>query len=329
MFKNILSLIIFNLLLFVIWSCGTMAKEDEVSVPQKISVELPKVIRPKKESNSSQKLLKRSKKSFAYEELKEDVNYLNGLRVDIEVNLLFLDAVIKDIDKKCKDVVLNSSCKIPEDTLEFLFDEELSLRYKKITNETNFYTIGDILTFGEIEFVRRSSSEKYAYNVKMDTSFATNGTSSQTIEWSKNHRQVLSTYHEETNRLSSEIKIDYRKKESGEEQMVVDDGYKSKEDNSSDKFHFDLLKEVDTDETYRLSSNSESIDTDLTKISFNSTGVLSNQGGFLRFKGVAQSEKFAEYEQFDSDGNIIHSSYCYEDFDECRVDDEDSWTTNE
>ncbi len=326
MFKNILSLILFNLLLFVIWSCGTMAKKDDkISVPQKISVELPKVIQPQKESSSSQKLIKRSKKSFAYEELKDDVNYLNGLRIDIEVNLLFLDAVIDDIDKKCKETALNSICKIPEDTLEILFDEELSLEYKKITNESDTYTIGETLTFGDIEFIKRSSTEKYAYNVKMDTSFASNGTSSQTIEWSKNHHQVLSTYREETDSLSSEIKIDYSKRESGEEQMVVDDGYKSRENSSSDKFHFDLVKEVDRNETYRLSSSSESVDTDLIKTSFTSIGVLSNQGGFLRFKGVVELENFAEYEEFDSGGTIISSSYCYEDFDECSVDDESSW----
>jgi len=316
MFKDVLKLWILFILLFVIWSCGTMSKsEDKLSVPQKVSIKMPKALKTVK------KRVKKEK-SLAYTELKEDVVYLERLRTDIEVNLLFINQVIEEIDTRCKEVSLNKACTIAEDELFFVFDKNISDRYVALTHEKAEYSIDDELTFGEIKFIKYGNSSKYQYHMTIDTS-SDDEKSSETIEWSRDENNILSFYVEESPLLKSEINIVYSN-EASEKHMVVDDLYLDKKENSRDDFHFDLLKKSDLNETYNIASSSKSINAQQEKSSFDSKGELSNIGGFLDFNGSFSGEKFKEYETFDGDGNLLTIKYCYEDLD-CDMDDRDSW----
>ena len=319
MFKDMVKLWIVFLLLFVIWSCGTMSKpnDEKLSVPTKVSIEMPKALK-------STKKRRRKEKSLAYSELKEDVAYLENLRIDVEVNLLFINQVIGDIEKRCKETSIKHLCTIPEYELFFTFDKNLSESYTALTNEKEIYEIGDEITYGEVSFIQYLDSAKYQYQLIIDTSFDKSEKSSQTVKWSKDERNILSSYKEETSTLKSEIKIDFSKKESGEKQMIVDDGFRDKEDNSSDSFHFEILKKSDPNQTYIVTSNSKSINRLKEINSFDSTGELSNIGGFLRFNGVFNGDKLKEYETFDGEGNLLNVRYCYEYLD-CNLEDESSW----
>ena len=320
MFKDMLKLWIGVILLFVIWSCGTMSKpnDEKLSVPTKVSIEIPKALKTTKKR-------RRKDKSLAYTELKEDVAYLENLRIDVEINLLFINQVIGDIEKRCKETPINSVCKIPDNELVFTFDKNLSERYSALTDEKSLYRVGDELIYGEIEFMKHSNSAKYQYQLLIDTSFEKSEKSSQTVKWSKDEENILSFYKEESLTLNSEIKIDFSKKESGDKQMIVDDSFIDKEENISNSFHLELTKKSDLNETYNITSNSKDINQQQEVNIFDSVGELSNVGGFLRFNGLLfNGDKLKEYETFDGEGNLLSVRYCYEDLD-CDMEDESSW----
>lgn len=310
-----------------IWGCGTMAKDDDsLSVPQKVSIEIPKAL--ESDSVKNEKRFKSSKteesKSLAYLELKSDVQFLEEQRVNVEINLLFINEVILEVDTKCKTVEKEKVCLIPEDELTFVFNEALSKKLKTLSSENFAYEIGDILSFGEIQFVEHVSSNAYRYSLKMDTSFEEESTSSENISWSKDEKLILSDYIEESSNIKNSIKINFSQKEDNSRQIVVDDSFFDKIDNSSDSFHFEMLKKADTDETYELSSNSIAIDSDGKENAFFSVGQLSNLGGYLNFKGEFDGEVFRENDLFDANGDVLSSSYCYSGMN-CDLEDEGSW----
>jgi hypothetical protein len=319
MFKDILKLTLSVVLLFVIWGCGTMSKEeDSISVPQTVSIEMPKALK-------STQTVEVKEKSLAYKELKDDIAYVEELSIDIEINLLFINEVISQIESRCNEVEINGICKIPDDTLFFIFDENLSQRYIDLTGEKAMYTIGEELTYGDIEFVRYSKSDTYQYRLKMDTSFySEDEVSSETIKWSDDKRKIIAFFDAESSTLESEIVIDYLEEENGEKSILVDDLYLDKRDNSSDDFYLDLVKLNDINETYFVNSSSISINEFSEEYTVDTEGELSNNGGYLDFEGSYYGEAFKEYEVFDKDGMQVESFYCYENLD-CDMDDEESW----
>jgi hypothetical protein len=319
MFKDILKLLIASLLLFVIWSCGTMSKsEEQLSVPQRVSIEIPEALKSKKRE-------KRKEKSLAYTELKEDIAYFEDLRIDVEINLLFINQVISEIDKRCKKTAINSVCTIPEDTLFFTFDKNLSQSYIDLTGEKSIYNIGEELKYGEIEFIRYPKSESYHYFLKMDTSFdSEDEVSSESIKWSEDKHKIIASFKTDSSTLESEIVIDYLEKEDGEKSILVDDLYLDKQDNSSDDFYLDLIEVGDSNETYFVKSSSIFINEFSEEYIVDAEGELSLSGGYLDFEGVYYGEAFKEYEIFDKDGLQEESFYCYESLD-CNMEDEESW----
>ena len=319
MLKYILKLAILSLLILQIWGCGTMSKpEEKLFVPKKISIEMPKALQSTKKSV-------RKKKSLAYTELKEDVEYLENLRTDVEVYLLFLSQVINQVNQRCKNISTNKTCIIPEEELSFIFDKTISNQYTALTHERAEYEIDDILFFGEIKFIKYANNSKYHYHVTMDTSFENEDEySSETIEWSKDEKNILTIYKEESSTLKSEIQIDYLKKERGEKSIIVNDSYIDKTNNSLDKFHFKLVKKLDVNETYKVISDSETFNHTIEVYSFNSQGELSKNGGFLDFEGVDNGDFFREYETFNGDGSLLNILYCYEEL-ACDMEDKESW----
>ena len=328
MFKDIPKLIIASLLLFVIWGCGTMAKEeDKISVPQKVSIEMPKALESKEKR--TKRYLRQEKqdenKSSAYLELKEDVQFLEDKRVDLELNLLLINEVIDTIDVRCKEVALEKVCIIEEDALMVKIDENLSKKIIELTHEPLAYEIGDELVFGEVELVKYAKNALYQYRLKMDTTFDDILlSSSETISWSKDEDKILSYYIEENKEYKRDISIKFEEEKSKEKKIRVEDNLIDKVEKSSDSFYLEILKHADIDETYTVSSRSVNIDSNLIKNSFASLGQLSNQNGYLNFEGLFEGETFKEKETFDGNGQLLSSSYCWSDM-SCDLEDEESW----
>jgi hypothetical protein len=327
MFKNKIYLSFTFVLLLSIWGCGTMAKEDDsLSVPQKVSIAMPKALEV--ESSKNEKSLKLNKedtkKSAAYLELKDDIEFLEEQRVELEVNLLFINEVISTIDNQCKGLAIEEPCIMEEESLSFLFDEELSRKLRLLTQKESEYELGDTLSFGEVEFIEHGSSNIYRYTLNMDTTFDDeNSTSSIGISWSKDEKIILAEYEEESDEEESSLQVEFLE-EDDSRRMIVEDGLFSKEDDSFDIFYFDMLAKSDVNETYELNSSSIDVDSDGEEENVTSVGQLSNLGGYLNFIGELDAETFKENDTFDGDGNILTSSYCYSGMD-CDLEDEESW----
>jgi len=333
MLKNKIHLTAIFILILSIWGCGTMAKEeDALSIPQKVSIEMPKALAVESTQQAkplaAQKAIDKNnnlEKSIGYLELKEDVTFLEAQRVILEINLLFINEVIQDIDTQCKDTALEAVCTIEAYSLSFLFDENLSKKVKALSPNNVDYDLGDTLTFGEIEFVEHTPEKNYRYTLKMDTTFGDEESNSfERISWSKDESLILSEYLEEGSDFTDTIKIDFRKNEDQSRQMLVEDGFMNKLDKSSHLFHFNMLKQNDKEESYDLNSTSLSINSDATTERFSSVGQLSNLGGYLNFTGEFDNEVFKENDTFDKDGNILGTLYCYSGLD-CDLEEEETW----
>ena len=332
MFKNKININLMGIVLLTIWGCGTMEKEDEtLSVPQKVSIKMPKALETKSATEKKYQKSRRKEnlKSAGYLELKEDVAFLEEQRVSLEINLLFINEVISKIDRECKEVSTEEKCSILEDKLSFVFDENLSDRLKGLTSKDLGYAVGDTLYFGKVDFIKHLPSNVYRYTLKMDIDFynETNSSAYENISWSKDERLIVSEYVEESASLKNSIKIDFSRKIDESREIVVDDSLFDKSDNSSDTFHFAMLKRADAEETYELNSSSMAIDSDARKAYFASKGKLSNLGGYLNFNGKLDGELFKEKDVFDENGDIVRSSYCYSGM-SCDLEDENSWLRN-
>ena len=308
---------------FAIWGCGMMAnpkeEDKELSAPQKVSMEMPKELQGKKRE---QKPKEEERRSLGYLELKDDVAQAEEEIADLELNLLFVNQVIADIDSRCSSIELNKICTIEDGVLSFEIDENLS---KKIDDPN--YLIGDIIVFGKTEFVRYSEQAPYQYKIKLDNNFVDAISSTETIKWSKDEQRIYSWFEEETTKDKLDIKVDFNISTSGEKIMQIIDSYFNKLTKESDEFNLSIVKKVDEPRHYEVLSTSQIlqyIDAKEEKSYFSSEGELSSSGGYLLFRGEFFDEEFREREIFDGSGEPVESYYCISDMD-CDMEDEWTW----
>ena len=310
--------------IFAIFGCGMMAKDDEskkLSVPQKISMEMPKELKSDSKKSSTRNLKKieedDNNSSLGYTELKEDVAQSEDMIADLELNLLFVNQVIEDIDTICKTVEIGEICTIDEDVLSFEIDENLS---KKVADLG--YLLGDTIIFGKTEFIRYSKKDTYQYEIKMDNNFVDVLSSTETIKWSKDEHQIYSWFEQETINDRQQIEIDYNISSTGEKIMQMEDNYFKKSTKESDNFALTIIKKTDDPRHYEISSKSnavEYIDTKEEKSYFSSTGELSSHGGYLLFYGEFKGDKFTEREIFDNRGEQVETLFCMNNID-CDIE---------
>jgi len=324
--ENIKILVISGLIL-AMWGCGMLAKPKEdnqkaITVPQKISMEMPKELQSKQKPKKRKYLKKESNNtSIGYISLKEDIAQVEYNIDDVELSLLFINQVIGDIEGRCSDTQLEHICKIGEDELSFVIDKNLS---KEINSSD--YLVGDTISFGEVEFIRYPKREKYQYSIKFDNMFV-DVLSTETIKWSEDKKQISSLYIENSQEDNLSLKIDYYTKSNGDQEIHINDNYLDKETNSSDIFSLNMLKKADRDRYYEITSNSkmvEYIDNSREDSYYSTEGILSSNGGYLLFYGEFYNERFGERETFDGEGKHISTYYC-DDYVDCDIDDENSW----
>ncbi len=211
---------------------------------------------------------------------------------------------------------------------------------------------------GAVSFRQQKSSADYQYLLTMDmSSFDNSGggnnRSIQTIKWSKDENRVWSIRHFNSSDASTNLSIRYLKKENGETQMELDDNYEGSittssvssssvavsvdgsqpseiisladdtptVEQASSEFHFKISN---LNDYFKISSNSQDIINNTNMGNMSSIGEISNQGGYLNFKGTFQENTYREKEQFDANGDIISSRYC-NDTEACDLNDESTW----
>jgi len=297
------------LILGGVFGCGMMSspKEDDnnkrISVPQKVSMEMPKELQEEKVENQKSSKEQEENRSIGYTFLKEDVAEVEKNIATLNQTLLFISLVKEDIDDRCRGVELNSSCVIDEEELSFVVDEKLA----KEINDTDFQ-MGDEIFFGRVEFIKHSSKELYQYEIELEYEFTDTFMAIETIKWSEDKKMILSLYDEEDEDEKIRLDVDYEIKDDGTQLVYIEDSYLDKDTNSSDILVLDILKRAGRDRYYELLSDNDMIDYVDGKIEkgyFSTEGVLSSDGGYLLFYGEIDGEEFEEKELFDGEGNHL------------------------
>ncbi len=312
--------------LLALWGCGMMADSDKdeskkISIPQKISVEIPNLLKDKTQKNEG-KILKKeesnSSKSIGFLELKDSIEYLEFQKTKLKLNLLFLGEVMEDIAKACQETKEKEHCSIAEDTLSFSVTQAFKEKIIQLdADEGGLYDRGETIYLGAIDFIQYTQSDTYQYALKLQNSDTNNSTLS--IQWTEDEKHVNSLYRDggaETNTID----IDYFSLEEGE-QMEVRDGLTTPD--YRDTFYFDFA--YDGHQTYNLYAQSKVFEKGLQTEASASDGEITEEGGEMFFVGLYPEYRLREYEVFDRQGNLRYDEWCVSTDEECLISDEATW----
>lgn len=340
-------LLLKSIILFGILGCGTMfdkkgssGSSERVSVPKEISIEIPKILRKDidtKEPQQSQKEEYSQNISKGYRELKNSIENVVWSQKLANINLLFAQRIIKDVDSRCRKEKLNSICIIDAGELSFVFDQKFILDMSRIVGESvedDFKDIKDkLIPLGQVEFTQYDKKEEYQYNLKIDSSpisafLGEDEVSIQTLKWSEEKNRVLTILDEEDNISKEVLTISYLKKDSGEKEMSMKNLYDSSISIDQSTFYLHLTDKNDDNESFDINSNYQNLVEYKGEVYIDhsiSVGEISTKGGFLDIYGnYLNYNLFKEKYLFDGNGEILSSQYCEENL-VCDMSDPSTW----
>jgi hypothetical protein len=88
-----------------------------------------------------------------------------------------------------------------------------------------------------------------------------------------------------------------------------------------EEFHFKITNK---DDYFKIISNSHYVENEKKIESSSSVGEVSDDGGYLNFRGIFLANEYREKEKFNANGNVIFSAYC-DSSEECDLNDERTW----
>ena len=183
---------------------------------------------------------------------------------------------------------------------------------------------------GEILYTQQDKNKKYQQVVVLDLkpTLLTMGQVGiekdlETVKWStdENHIETLSDAKFENQTYSMQLRYD--KAEDNSSKMVITDSFSDAETQQGnftlkldDKNDANHTVNVETTGTFQIGEESDT---------FNSQGVVSDNGGYLVSKGSYFTTSYAEKETFDVTGSLLKSSFCHSD-DTCDMNKPETWT---
>ncbi len=341
MFRLLLKFVI----LLNILGCGTMldkkassGSSNKLSLPKEISIEIPKILREDEKIKKLKKENANQNTSKGYQSLQTSIEELVWSQKLANVNLLFAQRIISEVDHKCKKEKLNTACIISEGELSFVFDDKFISDMGKIAErslEEDFKEIKNkIIPLGQVIFTRYDIKEKYQYNLKIDATPISIllgediVLSIQTLQWSKDKKHVLTILEDESPSEKEMLSIYYQRKKSGEKEMDIKSHYQHQNTINRETFDLNIIDKNDENETFKISSNYQDLlesKGELYQSHSQSIGEISTQGGFLKIEGSYFDYKtFKEKYLFDGEGEIISSQYCEENL-VCDMNDVSTW----
>ncbi len=292
--------------------------QDAVSVPQKISIDIPAALKNKRTTNvntekisNDDSLENTNVQSFGYQQLTGTISQAEETINSVKENMKYLTLMMPDIVKACTDTAQNTTCTIPADEI-------------KLTVQ------GQTLSMGEILYTQQDKNKKYQQVVVLDLkpTLLTMGQVGiekdlETVKWStdENHIETLSDAKFENQTYSMQLRYD--KAEDNSSKMVITDSFSDAETQQGnftlkldDKNDANHTVNVETTGTFQIGEESDT---------FNSQGVVSDNGGYLVSKGSYFTTSYAEKETFDVTGSLLKSSFCHSD-DTCDMNKPETWT---
>jgi len=342
-------------ILFVSIGCGLMSQpkkdKNEIHIPEKISVNVPKVLKEKNSTTSRIEKIKIPRvdgDATRYQKVKEYISEVEAVVYEIKANLFLGNHIINDIEKSCKEVAFDNICTIPKDTLSLVVTQEVLDKLKLLVpnvfdyGDTNSLK-GDRLFFGMVEFIRHDNNSTYQYELQMDMS-SVNGILAfydtkkapkiiQIIKWSKDMNTIFSSITTKyENGLDFPWTLQYYNKPKQEESMHLNDRTIGNADYPSTNRLFTLTNRYDDNKTSIVKFNSiESQDTN-QRVAIEQVSSFIKLTKDMGMQNFTQTDtlfhsynKINRGEVFDGEGRLLATTYCDTKSTECNLYNSSTW----
>jgi hypothetical protein len=341
--------------LLFLFGCAVMSnpKEEEIekiSLPPKVSVDIPDALNPDTDLTKSLQKIKIDKQSGyaqGYINIVEYIDLVEYVITQIKLLIPLVDHSMLDIQKECQGTSINEVCKIEAGRVSIVLNEELLLRLRSLfqvdLQVSNRVAIGEEITYGDIEFAQYDNNHTYNYKLSIDITelhsiiYEHNISSykaMQVIEWSDDNNTVLSSlYNGDGETFDKAWTISYEN-EGFKERMHLYDTEFDVDPLPQFSNTFTLTKLYDANNTYYAKYNSitnpYSYGTDSrTSEKFTSYTQLTNGNGYQRFVTsnpyLSGDPLYREDSVFDNFGKLLALTYCDEIDEQCSIENPDSW----
>ncbi|MCK5726814.1 MAG: hypothetical protein KAH22_08330 [Thiotrichaceae bacterium] len=276
-------------------------------------------------------------KSYAYDELKEQINAADYRRLDVNNTLIYLESIWRDIEDYCYRIEADNLCHIPAGRIVFTYTEsimeqELALMKPQLNDAESTTAdfialeadlkeeVGRTLALGEINYIINSTG-KYAHDITIDLDQVkslmrpvdSESSEKQQIKWSDDKNFVFTKfiYADSTWSLESIIEWD---------QAAGVISYQDKEfiglDPSSTiiapmggTFSAKVSRLTDRN---GIAVESKWINNPLSpdEGSHKSEGEIDADGGYLKSSYIGNDFQFYNIETFDANGQRTGGKYC-------------------
>ena len=343
-YKTISYIIFFTFFL----GCGVMSSptEETLTLPQKISVAIPKVL--EKKTQNKEKILVDDIKinNSSYYDIQGYIQIYEKILDEIKSDLLLANQVMKDITNICKDRAFNESCIIPKESLTLTINEKVLNQLRLLVPENFNYGSVDFLLnkklfFGRIEFIKYDDDKAYQYQLTMDMSNI-NGTIGfydqnkppkiiQSTRWSKDKKNIFSSITKEDKFKHNEPWTLHYQQLNNKEIMHINN--KQIHEDSLKNNILTLEKKISGKSTIQFHQIRKNINSallflvqDSSYIEINGTKGLQKT---IKKETIDKTELITYKEEIlDENGTLLGISYCKNNTPECQINNSDTWFTN-
>jgi hypothetical protein len=342
-----------------VFGCGVHQnpdKEEQVLIPEKISVDIPKLLSLEEGNGSSSSKQQKIQEEFfggeatGYQDVQGYIGFLESVIKEIKFNNVIGNTIVLDVQEHCAKVVLDEVCSVPSNTFFLKVDEALIAQYEVFFPKAfriNEESVGKSIAFDEIEFIKHDENHTYQYDIQLDLTQISNALYKKDFIFDANLSKVVQNvkWSEDNNTIFTSISpsyednvtypwtISYQNRPTVEERMYLWSNNVDLLPKPSDMVTFDLRKKEDENETSIYKFNEIKEKNSFGEVSLSTYvayGELSKTNGFQTFSQTESSEsdgesKTKKQEIFTNEGALIASTYCDSYSAECSLYDSSTW----
>ena len=291
---------------------GGIVVEEESILPKAISMDFPKVLKKSSETNETNQSTAINNK-IGYTQLKQDIFEVEEILNIAEVNLVVLEEVMPEVLLRCEGMI---SCTFENRSLSFIMNDKVIDSLDSISDDNkSFKDLNNTRVFlGELTYTKNDSSLDYQYSLIFDINSETSVKANsktikifqfqkesvavkskkefQTLNWSDNSKDVITSYLYEDNKTSFSVSVHYLTDEEGVEMMHVYDKHDTV-DGHKENMSLTLTASDEGNNSFTLRTNSieaftEGNETNVS--SFSTNAEISEENTLLLFSGKVSNE---------------------------------------
>jgi len=303
----------------------------ESILPPKINIDFPTLLKEDPtttESNLSEANETLVEQDLGYLQLKKSITKIDRLIDLAEINVAVLNQIMPEVQQRCEGML---SCLFKAGTLSIVMDNETMAKVDAIVGDTAEVLLDQNkseVSFGELGFSTYDTNESYQYGLTLDVLHTTlykenpkRKRELQSMKWSADNRDVLTTYDYEDNESNQSITLHYMIDEEGKETMHVYNRDKRETEGYQENTSLVLSKVEDdqnlseTNGSYTLTANSilkQSTGDDVNISSFSSNIEIDENRSLLLFSGSMVEESSGDEVAVSSELTCENNESCEE-----------------